>query len=153
MKPRIFTVAQANRSIPVIQKILGNIETLQSSLKQKHDSFKKTKSSSINRDESINLSRDVEAIELQISNTLQWLTKIGCVMKNDGTVNFYTVKDGFFYELCWRSGEEEIRSYHEFGEGFIGKQSLTQDDILTMGEGFAISEEELDELLSEDIAS
>ena len=146
-------MAQANRSIPVIQKILGEIETLQSSLKEKHDSFKETKTSSINRDKSINLSRDVEAIELQISNVLQWLTKIGCVMKNDGTVNFYTVKDGFLYELCWRSGEEEIRSYHELGEGFIGKQSLTQDDILTMGEGFAISDEELDELLSEDMAS
>jgi hypothetical protein len=143
LKPRIFTVAEANRQIPRVQKVISRLEEWQPRLLEGRERLKEMaalqadEKGPVDHRERIRLSHEVEMAEHEILGALQEIEKIGCVLKEGGLVDFFTVKDGILYELCWRSGEEEIRFYHEFGTGFNGRQPLTLEDIRGMGVGFS----------------
>jgi len=148
LKPRIFTVAEANRQIPRVQKVISRLAEWQPRLLEGRERLKEMavlqadEKGPIALRERIRLSHEVEMAEHEVSGVLQEIEEIGCVLKQGGLVDFFTVKDGVLYELCWRSGEEEIRFYHEFGTGFNGRQPLTLEDIATMGIGFATANSE-----------
>ncbi len=143
MKPRIFTVAQANRQIPRVQKVISRLEEWQPRLLEGRERLKEIavlqadEKSPIDHRERIRLGHEVEMAEHEILSALQEIEEVGCVLKQGGLVDFFTVKNGILYELCWHSGEEEIRFYHEFGTGFNGRQPLTPEDIAAMGVGFS----------------
>ena len=86
--------------------------------------------------ERIRLSHEVEMAEHEILSGFAEIEDNGCVMKDGGLVDFFTVRNGVLYELCWRSGEKEIRFYHEYGSGVRGRLPLTAEDIAVMGAGF-----------------
>lgn len=139
MKPRIFTVAEANRQIPRVQKAISRLEEWQPRLLEIQERLREmavrqaSGQGLIDHRERVRLSHEMEVAEHEVSGVLQEFEEIGCVLKQGGLVDFFTVRNGVLYELCWRSGEEEIRFYHEFGAGFNGRQPLTLKDIATMG--------------------
>lgn len=143
MKPRIFTVAEANRQIPRVQRIVSRIEEWQPRLMESKERLEEIAvlqaegKNPIDHRERIRLSHEMEMAEHEILGALRELEEIGCVLKEGGLVDFFTVKDGILYELCWHNEEEEIRFYHEFHEGFQGRQPLTPEDVAVMGVGFA----------------
>ena len=143
MKPRIFTVAEANRQIPRVQRIISRLEEWQPKLLESQERLEEIavrqtdEKSPVDHRERIRLSHEVEMAEHEMLSAYQELNEIGCVLKDGGLVDFYTVKDGILYELCWHSGEEDIRFYHEYQTGFNGRQPLTPEDIKGMGVGFA----------------
>ena len=143
MKPRIFTVAQANRQIPRVQKAISRLEEWQPKLLEGRERLKEMavlqadEEGPVDHREGIRLSHEVEMAEHEILSALREIEEIGCVLKQGGLVDFFTVKDGILYELCWHSGEEEIRFYHEVNSGFDYRKPLTSEDIATMGVGFA----------------
>lgn len=143
MKPRIFTVAEANRQIPRVQRVVSRLEEWQPRFLESKERLEEIavlqadEKSPLDPRERIHLSHEVEMAEHEILSAFRELEEIGCMLKQGGLVDFFTVKDGILYELCWRSGEEEIRFYHEVGTGFDYRKPLTPEDIATMGVGFA----------------
>lgn len=135
MKPRIYTVAEANRQIPRIQRIVSALEEWQPRLQESHQRLQEPDGLQ-NPPERVRVSRDLERAEHEVLTAVQEVEDLGCVLKEGGLVDFFTVRDGILYELCWKSGESEIRFYHEFQEGFGGRMPLTPDDIERMGTGF-----------------
>jgi hypothetical protein len=138
MKPRIFTVAEANRQIPRVQRLLSRLEEWEPRLVESRDRLQEMAEKDLSDPrERVRLSHELERAEHEVSGVLQEIEEIGCVVKRGGLVDFFTVKDGILYELCWQSGEKEIRFYHEFETGFNGRQPLTPEDIKGMGVGFS----------------
>ncbi|MSS70807.1 MAG: DUF2203 family protein [Candidatus Latescibacteria bacterium] len=142
MKPRIFTVPEANRQIPRVQSILSRLEEWHPRLLESQERLKEMEEKGLtDPPERVRLSHELERAEHEVSGVLQEIEEIGCRLKDGGLVDFYTVKDGILYELCWHSGEKEIRFYHECETGFNGRQPLTPEDIAGMGVGFAADAE------------
>lgn len=135
MKPRIFTVAEANSLVPRVQEILTRLEEWQPRLLESQQGIQET--DGVPRDR-VRLSHDLERAEHEVLSAVQEIEEIGCVLKSGGLVDFFTVKDGFLYELCWQSGEKDIQFYHEFQAGFNGRRPLTSEDIRRMGVGFSV---------------
>lgn len=50
-----------------------------------------------------------------------------------GLLDFPTTYRGRWVYLCWRSGEEAIRSWHEVDGGFAGRRPLTREQVRVMG--------------------
>ena len=139
MKPRIFTVAEANCQIPKVQQAMSRLEEWQPKLEECQQCLVEMSGKELSDPrERVRLSHELERAEHEVLSAAQELEEAGCVLKQGGLVDFFTVRDGVLYELCWHSGEEEIRFYHEFGEGFNGRQPLTQEDSAKMGVGFAV---------------
>ena len=134
MRLRVFTVPEANRLIPRLEKIVSMIEEAQAQLHEAKERFSATSEKSpSDHPERIRLSHNVEIAEHEFLTALDKIIEMGCSMKAGGLVDFYTVKDGALYELCWQKGEEEIRFYHEYMSGFIGRRPIIAGDIAVMG--------------------
>ncbi|MSR85827.1 DUF2203 family protein [Candidatus Woesearchaeota archaeon] len=55
------------------------------------------------------------------------LLTIGVVIKDikKGLVDFNAKHEGRDIYLCWHLGEQDIRYWHEIGDGFTGRQPIT----------------------------
>ena len=143
MKPRIFTVAEANRQIPRVQRIVSTLEEWQPRLLESKERLEEIavlqadEKTPTDPRERIRLSHEVERAEHEFFSAMKEIEEIGCLLKEGGLIDFFTVKNGMLYELCWHNGEEEIRFYHEFQSGFNGRQPLTPEDVAVMGVGFS----------------
>lgn len=116
MPKKYFTPAEANRTLPLVKRIVNDIlETGQKVIKMApqldnpHDPlFQKYK-------------RELEGYFAE-------LQEIGCDFKDwsyeVGLVDFPAVLEGEDVMLCWRSDEDELMYYHGLHEGYRGRKRI-----------------------------
>lgn len=130
MSPRFFTVAEAQRTLPLVRRIVadlmseyprwraavGRFELLSAGARADQG---ETAEQAAARDE-------VTAAASRITEYLEELDAIGCVFKgfDAGLVDFYSLRDDRPVFLCWKLGEAGIEHWHELDAGFGGRQRL-----------------------------
>jgi hypothetical protein len=122
---RRFTLAQANRALPLVQRIVGDIvqtreqaTRLQSQLEAAEGAEHKA------------VQRDLDVAIDKLHTYLDELTEIGCELKDfqAGLVDFIGRHQGRDIYLCWKLGEEQIAYFHELNSGFAGRMPVTTLD-------------------------
>jgi hypothetical protein len=127
---RLFTLAEAERTLPLVRRIVadlmseyprwraavGRFELLSAGARA---DWGETVEQATARDE-------VTAAAARINDYLKELEAIGCVFKgfDAGLVDFYTLRDDRPVFLCWKLGEERITHWHEIDSGFSGRQPI-----------------------------
>jgi hypothetical protein len=125
--PKKFRLAEANRSLPLVRRVVTDIvkthervTALQSSL----DSAKHKDQANIQAQ----LDRQVENLQSYVDE----LHEIGCDLKDYqiGLVDFIGRHRGHDVCLCWKLGEENVSYWHEIQTGFAGRQpvSILEED-------------------------
>lgn len=130
MSPRFFTVAEAQRTLPLVRRIVadlmseyprwraavGRFELLSAGARADQG---ETAEQAAARDE-------VTTAASRITEYLKELDAIGCVFKgfDAGLVDFYSLRDDRPVFLCWKLGEAGIEHWHELDAGFGGRQRL-----------------------------
>jgi hypothetical protein len=130
VSPRFFTVAEAQRTLPLVRRIVadlmseyprwgaavGRFELLSAGARA---DWGETAEQAAARDE-------VTAAASRINEYLKELDAIGCVFKgfDAGLVDFYSLRDDRPVFLCWKLGEARIEHWHELDAGFGGRQRL-----------------------------
>jgi hypothetical protein len=131
--PRIFTVREAEATLPLVRRIVGDLLVAYPKWKEL-----------VARYEVLTgplRAEDGEPTELQeirsqvtreaerINGFLLELEQVGCVFKgfDAGLVDFYALKDDHLVFLCWRLGEPRITHWHEVEAGYAGRQPIDQD--------------------------
>jgi hypothetical protein len=130
VSPRFFTVAEAQRTLPLVRRIVadlmseyprwraavGRFELLSAGARAE---WGETAEQAAARDE-------VTAAASRITEYLKELDAIGCVFKgfDAGLVDFYSLRDDRPVFLCWKLGEARIEHWHELDAGFGGRQRL-----------------------------
>ena len=119
---RLFTPLEANRTLPLVQRIVADIL-------EKGQRLRKLVREPEDRDVRLQIS-DLHAL-------LKELHAIGCDYKDagfeQGLVDFPAkIEDEDVY-LCWRSDEDSITWYHPVREGFAGRRKIPA--ALLAGEG------------------
>jgi hypothetical protein len=131
---RFFTVEEANRTLPLVSRIMADIvgendrlQELLPSLKEVRMQARRNPSAS---EKLTDLRAEVAAISARLEGYLKELAQIGCVFKGpQGLLDFYSMRDGRPVFLCWRYGEEEIRYWHELDCGFAGRLELQSEAL------------------------
>ncbi len=125
--PKYFTVEDANRTLPLVRRIVGDIVASHRQLLQKVEEYRSLRSEG---DESMEGRRELE-LELQeltdrVNDYLGELERLGVVFKGfeEGLVDFYAILDGRPVFLCWKLDEESIEWWHELEAGYAGRQRL-----------------------------
>ena len=126
---RFFTVEEANRTLPLVSRIMADIveenERLQELLPALKEVRARVRRSPAAVPELEGLRQEVATISARLESYLAELHQIGCVFKGpQGLVDFYALRDGKPVFLCWRHGEDEIRYWHELDGGFAGRVEL-----------------------------
>jgi hypothetical protein len=126
---RFFTVEEANRTLPLVGRIMADIieendrlQVLLPALKEVRMRARRNPSAAEELDA---LRTEVAAISSRLESYLAELGQIGCIFKGpQGLVDFYSMREGRPVYLCWRYGEEQIRFWHELDGGFASRVAL-----------------------------
>jgi hypothetical protein len=127
---RYFTLSEANRTLPLVQRIVGDITLLYP--KWRDLVYRYEFASAQARPEwgesveQRTLRGEIEEVAREVNRFLEELEQIGCVFKGfeQGLVDFYGKLDGRDVFWCWKVGEDRIDHWHELEAGFAGRQAL-----------------------------
>ena len=131
---RFFTVEEANRTLPLVSRIMADIveenDGLQELLPILKEVRMRTRRNPSSAEELERLRADVASISARLEGYLKELAQIGCVFKGpQGLIDFYSMRDGRPVYLCWRYGEEQVRYWHELDGGFAGRLVLEPEAV------------------------
>ena len=119
MVRRLFTPAQANRTLPLVRRIVTDIIERGRELRKiggkQHDPGVRAR---------------VAALEAEVRDLAEELERVGCSYKDwgfdKGLVDFPGEIDGTKVLLCWRSDEPGVTWYHTPEAGFAGRTPIPQ---------------------------
>jgi hypothetical protein len=129
---QLFTVENANRTLPLVRKIVGDVVT-------QHRKWRETifeldlVASNARADEpherAEQLERDAQALAREIDGYQRELEALGIQLKDRrlGLVDFPSEMNGRHVLLCWRLGEPEVQFWHELDAGYAGRQPLSPE--------------------------
>jgi hypothetical protein len=132
-KRKYFTVEEANKALPLVTMIVGDIvrqcrvvEDLQERL-SKVSKDKRRPTNDPYSEELAQSQAELDAEESKLHSYIDELKRLGVELKGtDGLCDFYSMMDGREVFLCWRLGEPEVSFWHELDAGFAGRQPLVE---------------------------
>lgn len=131
MTRRVFTIEQANRTLPLVRRIVGDIVR---GYADWQESVKRLELAAAARDEAPErpgerdqLERRTQSIAAEIDSFVRELESLDVELKgfDSGLVDFPGEKDGRPIYLCWRLGEPSVQFWHELDAGYAGRQPLS----------------------------
>jgi hypothetical protein len=134
----LFTVDQANRTLPLVRRIVEDVVREHRRWQEKIlelELVTSTAASAVGAarpaatppDERVAaIERDAMAIARDIDTFERELEELGIVLKDRrlGLIDFPSEFDGRRIWLCWRLGEPAIQFWHDLEAGYAGRQPL-----------------------------
>jgi hypothetical protein len=126
---KIFTVEEANRTLPLVSKIVDDLVRDHAKWEDKVREFElATVGASPERPDAMAelLQAEAQRLAVDIESYIAELTELGVICKgmDTGLVDFRGQLDGREVFFCWKLGESEVMFWHEIDEGFVGRQRL-----------------------------
>jgi hypothetical protein len=120
--PKHFTLEEANRALPLVKRIVGDIVKAQQRVGELETALAggSPKSAPIAQAE---LDHLMERFQTYVGE----LSKVGCQLKDPriGLIDFLGSYEGRDICLCWKLGEEKIEYWHETVAGYAGRQAVS----------------------------
>lgn len=118
-----FTVQEANRSLPLVTRIVRDIVNAHeraAQLQTKIDALPRSKNAA-------DLQSQLNGVANVLQDYADELAGIGVELKDfeTGLIDFPARHQGRDVFLCWRLGEEKIEYWHELHTGVNGRQPVT----------------------------
>lgn len=132
---RIYTPELANRSLPLVRRIVEDIVGQFARWQTRVREFEIVSASNSMSDpdpRAEELERDVASLAAELEHFHQELTALGVEFKDYalGLVDFPAEMDGRPIELCWRLGEPTVAYWHERDAGYAGRQPLMPKAVI-----------------------
>jgi hypothetical protein len=124
-----FTIDEANRTLPLVRRIVSDLVRDYWRWQEKVREFEETaatrKADEANEDAD-RIEREAQQLARDIDGYLAEIRQLGVQMKgyDTGLVDFPAEMNGKRVLLCWRLGEESVQYWHEEDAGFAGRQPL-----------------------------
>ncbi len=134
---KLFTVAQANATLPLVSAIAKDLSELAREVVDRRERLSLLMSD--HRDQNDLYGQELDQIrdELEkdgsrLQDFVQELIELGTEPKDpiQGLVDFPCLLDGRVIYLCWRLGEPELLYWHELDSGFSGRKPLNSHEIV-----------------------
>jgi hypothetical protein len=126
---KIFTVEEANRTLPLVGRIVEDLVRDHARWEDKVREFElATVGASPDHPDAIADLLQIEAQRLarDIEGYIAELSSLGVICKgmDTGLVDFRGLLDGREVFFCWKLGEPSVQYWHELDAGFVGRQAL-----------------------------
>ena len=126
---KTFTVDEANRTLPLVRRIVEDLVRDHHLWEEKVREFEiATSGASPDHPDAIAELLQIEAQRLanDIESYIAELNELGVICKgmNIGLVDFRGQMDGREVFYCWKLGEPSVLYWHEIDAGFVGRQRL-----------------------------
>ncbi len=130
-----FTVAQANKTLPLVQRIVADILEDYGAWRDLMRQFELLSADATDEtgesEEQVTLRTQVDDAAHRINSYMEELAQIGCVFKGfeQGLVDFHSKRDDRDVLLCWKHGEPAVDHWHELEGGFDGRQPVESESF------------------------
>jgi hypothetical protein len=127
-----FTLAEANRSLPLVRRVVEDIMSVYPEWKDLVSRYELVASQARpewgESKEQLDLKTRIDGVAGKINSYLGELEQIGCEFKgfDEGLVDFHGRLDEREILWCWKFGEDRITHWHELDSGFGGRQPLPE---------------------------
>lgn len=129
-----FTVASANRTLPLVRAIVGDIVTLYRDVTERKTRLQglrrrgnsKSQPSDPYREEVEQFQQELDQDMARLQGYVEELNDIGIELKDPaaGLVDFPTFMDGKSAYLCWQLGESEVQFWHSVEAGYSNREPI-----------------------------
>jgi len=145
MAPRYFTLVQANRTLPFVARVIGDLvlktgelrrlEARRQELAQRRAPAR-AGPDQVAQAELAAVEKSLFDLEGELERIAQELAPIGCQLKDleRGLVDFLARKGDEVICLCWLAGEPAIEWWHDLQAGFAGRRPVAELPAETRGE-------------------
>ncbi len=118
---KYFTLAEANKMLPLVKAIVSDISSLAHSLKEKYE--QKVDLEGYVRED---LEAAIEKDQDRLQDLVDELSQLGVELKDffTGLVDFPSWSNGREVYLCWKMDEAAVGHWHEVWAGFAGRVKL-----------------------------
>lgn len=118
-----FTLIEANRTLPLVQRIAADIVQIHSRARALHSQLARK----LDRSVRLDVEAEMDCVVTRLQSYVDELTDIGVDLKDyqQGLVDFISTHQGREVCLCWKLGEERITHWHEVDEGFQARQPIS----------------------------
>lgn len=129
---KLFTVEEANLSLPLVRAITTDLVQLANELVDRRQRLAML-TAGREREAGNPYSDELAAVEAEIDKDaerlrgyVQELYDLGVEPKSalDGLIDFPSLQEGRLVYLCWKLGEPEVAHWHELDAGFAGRQTI-----------------------------
>jgi hypothetical protein len=126
---RTFTVEEANRTLPLVSKIVDDLVRCHHGWEDKVREFElSTVGSTPDRPDAMAelLQAEAQRLAVEIEGYIAELAELGVICKgmDTGLVDFPGERDGRQVYYCWMLGESSVQFWHEVDAGFVGRQKI-----------------------------
>lgn len=128
--PRIYSLAEAERTLPLVRRIVTDIQRTYRGWRDAVDRFELAQVDSVAGEpesaEAVHWRREAAVRAEDVARYIEELQALGVEFKDFrlGLVDFYALRDDRLVFLCWRVGESAISHWHELDAGFQGRQPI-----------------------------
>ena len=132
MACKYFTLAEANRTLPLVKRVVSDILSLHPQWRDLVSQYEllvaQAKPEWGESAEQVQLRSRISDVAREIDRYLAELAQIGCVFKgfDQGLVDFYGKLEGRDIFWCWKAGEDRIEHWHELETGYAGRQPIPE---------------------------
>jgi hypothetical protein len=132
LEKRVFTVSEANATLPLVKAIVRDIMELARDLREREERLNRAGSSKKSAfleayQEEVRLAQaGFERDQERLQEYEQELKDLGVELKDyfTGLIDFPCLLDNREVYLCWRYDEPEVSYWHELKAGFSGRQRI-----------------------------
>ncbi len=131
MTRRMFSPEEANRSLPLVRRIVADIVSKNREIQRVHEEYRQRTSrvperASVSRHEREDMEHRVQGLVDELHEFVVELKSVGCELKDaeKGLIDFPGKIDEREVYLCWMLGEDDVGFWHEMDAGFAGRQAL-----------------------------
>jgi hypothetical protein len=119
---RRFTLEQANKSLPLVRRIVGDVVKTHSEAAKLQQQLERAGAS-----DQAPLQASLEHAMHRLEDFVDELSEIGCELKDyqTGLIDFTGRHHGHDVCLCWKLGEECVAYWHEIDTGFAGRKPVS----------------------------
>lgn len=133
---KLFTVEEANASLPLVRAITSDLADLSSRVFQRQRHFDSVSAGrelstedGLYSEELIHEQSELERQKDRLNELIDELRALGAEPKAGPSgaidlVDFPSQRDERVVYLCWKLGEDCVEHWHELDTGFSGRQSL-----------------------------
>src|SRR5580700_4058554 len=131
-KRKYFTVEEANKALPLVRMIVGDIvrqyrvvEDLQQRLSMVSKDRRRP-SKDLYSEELAQSQAELDTEEQKLRSYIEELKRLGVEFKGPDLCDFYSIMNGREVFLCWRLGEPEVSHWHDLDAGFPARQPVAE---------------------------
>ena len=132
MPPKFFTLSEANRTLPLVKRVVQDIASYYPAWKDLVSKYELLAGASTSEagetDEMQETQRRITDHARRVTAFLAELDALGCVFKGfeEGLVDFHGRLGDREILWCWKLGEPRVSHWHDLDAGFSGRQPIPE---------------------------